>query len=350
MSVSRENNFDFLRLMAATAVLISHCYPIFGRKSDEIFWHLTGFQTGGGIGVAIFFFMSGYLVTASIERSRDLWIYTSSRALRILPALAGVVAFSIFLVGPATTSLSLADYFGSPATWTYAGNALVFPLQWRLPGVFESAPEYGVNGSLWTLPIEVAMYVLLAAFFFSGAINRRWSLFLAVGFFAAHMLSRSVLNWSWEDRGPIIFAIPLYNLLELGVWFFIGSAVWVYRADIPVSSWFALAVLIAFVATFHSPGAQVAQFIALPYLVHYVAHCPVPLRRITAPIGDISYGVYLYAWPVQQTVYQLASGSLGFHSMMALSLVITYALGFLSWHLLERDVLTLKPRRLAKAP
>lgn len=338
--MERANNFDALRLLAASMVLVSHCYPLFGERG-EIFWRLTGFETGGGIGVKMFFFISGYLVTASIERRQLLWTYVTARAFRILPALTTVVLLSMFVLGPTTTQLPADEYFCDKTTYSYIGNAVIYALQYRLPGVFDGLPQQAVNGSLWTLPIEVTMYVVLAVLFFLGAINRRTSLFLAVAFFAAHVITRTALDWSWENRGPQFLNMPFDSVLGLGLWFWIGSSFWMYRSNIPVSGWLAAAVTCAFVATFHSPFAYLAAIVALPYMLYYAAYAPL---RINLPFGDISYGVYLYAWPVTQTVFQLASGRLSFLAMLSIAALATFLLGWLSWVLVERPMLALKRR------
>ena len=104
-----------------------------------------------------FFAISGFLVTASLLK-RGLVDYTISRALRIYPALAVCVFATVFILGPALTRLSLSEYFSHPTTWNFLTNALLFMnMVWTLPGVFESNVLPAVNGSLWTLPVEVSL-------------------------------------------------------------------------------------------------------------------------------------------------------------------------------------------------
>lgn len=168
----RENNFDFIRIAAAYLVLFSHCWPLFGRE-PEFLSALLNYETGGGLAVSIFFFTSGYLMCGSLLRRDDLFHFVMSRSLRILPGLAVTVLFCGFVVGPAYTELSLRDYFGQPATWLYLNNMVIFPIRFPLPGVFMHNPaQASVNGSLWTLPIEVACYILLFIFF-SPALSRK---------------------------------------------------------------------------------------------------------------------------------------------------------------------------------
>lgn len=94
----KDNNFDALRIFAAYLVLLSHSYPLFGRE-PEFVAAITGFETGGGLAVSIFFFISGYLVMGSLERRPDALSYFLSRSLRILPGLFVAVVFCVFVVG-----------------------------------------------------------------------------------------------------------------------------------------------------------------------------------------------------------------------------------------------------------
>jgi peptidoglycan/LPS O-acetylase OafA/YrhL len=183
------------------------------------------------------------------------------------------------------------------------------------------------------------MYVFLAAIFAVGALNRSTVLFVAIAFFAVHMLTGTLLGWSWENRGPEILHMPADSLVGLGLWFWIGAAYWICRDSIPVNGWLAAALAIMIFATFYSPHIKLAGLIVFPYLIYYAAHAPL---RVSVPMGDISYGVYLYAWPVTQIVYHYNSGKLSFPAMAALSTALTFGLAWLSWVLVERPALRFK--------
>ena len=151
----RPNNFDLLRFVAATLVLIDHSFVLTGRHG------LPGpfvYETLGGFAVAVFFIISGFLVAGSWQRTPDLGTYAAKRALRIVPAYAAVIALCALVLGPLVTELSLGRYFGHPQTWSYFWNLTFFRLHYSLPGVFSGNPfPHAVNGSIWTLPIEIKM-------------------------------------------------------------------------------------------------------------------------------------------------------------------------------------------------
>jgi len=344
--MERDNNFDPLRMIAAGLVLFSHSYPLYGRQPEPLAALSGDAETWGGVAVAIFFFMSGFLLTGSLERGGGLARYAIGRALRLLPALGGAVLVTAFAIGPLFTRLSLRAYLASGWTWSYLGNAAVFPLQYPLPGLFEANPYASVvNGSLWTLPVEVCMYVLLPALAAIGAL-RGWRATLApAAFVVALALARTELAWGWQNRGPILLhSVPAYNFVELGVFFFVGACFRVHRRRIP-ADWRIAALLAAIaVAGLHSRFSYTGLVVALPYLVYWIAMAPIPLHAITTRIGDISYGFYLYAFPVQQAVWQLLSGVLGFWELMATAFAATTALAWLSWRWIERPALAWKAR------
>lgn len=165
-----HNNFDFIRFVAASFVLISHSYPLLGR-SDEPFKAFVGYETGGEIAVAIFFVISGYLVTGSFLRSRSIGDYIRKRSLRLLPALFIVVVLSAFVLGPILSTLSLRDYVLHPQTWYYLRNCVLYT-GYHLPGVFAENP-YPVGA------LHVGIFVRLA--------------FLIT-------LSWAVVSWYWVEK------------------------------------------------------------------------------------------------------------------------------------------------------
>jgi len=151
-----SNNFDFVRLLAATLVFLSHQHVLTGHGELLL---LPGLSAGA-VGVGVFFAVSGFLVTQSWMRDPHLVRFAVKRLLRIWPGLAVAVFLTVFVVGSAATSLPLGDFLSSRATYDYF-NILRFKIYYVLPGVFEGNPyPRGVNGSLWTIPIEVQWYVI----------------------------------------------------------------------------------------------------------------------------------------------------------------------------------------------
>ena len=215
---SRPNNFDLLRFVAATLVLVDHSAVLTGRPGHP---GLFAYETLGGFAVAVFFIISGFLVAASWERAPRLGAFALKRALRIIPAYAAVVAFAALVLGPIVTELAPGAYFRNPLTWAYFRNLTFVELYYSLPGVFTRNPfPNAVNGSIWTLPIEVTMYIALAALGWIGLMTRPvvsvLVAALAVGWF----------GWGAEASAapPLYFAVlPTGYTLHLALWFFSGG-------------------------------------------------------------------------------------------------------------------------------
>ena len=341
--LAHENNFDALRLLFAVLVLFSHSYALLGR-SDEPFARLLGYDTGGGFAVAGFFVISGFLVTRS-ALSGGWRRYAAGRVLRIVPGLAVVSILSVLVVGPLTTQLSLVEYFSRSATWGYLNNALIFPVRFGLPGVFAGNPMQAVNGSLWTLPLETAMYIGLPLLVGAGLFSRVGIVVLMAAVSAGYYLGTAYWGLSWEDPGQSpIASLPVYSLLKLGVFFVAGALLYVHRGWVPLSPALAAGVLILWGVLHHTPAGLVAWYLGLPYLVFFFGFHRGSLGTFFAKHGDLSYGVYLYAFPMQQSVIYALGADLGIASLTLASLAPTLALAFWSWHIVERPALTWKAR------
>jgi len=336
---TRENNFDFLRFFAAALVLFAHSYPLVGRRGDEPLTLLTGYEKGGSIAVGIFFVMSGYLIASSWLASSSPKSFLIKRALRIFPALIVAVLLSVFVIGPLVTHLTLGQYLAADGTWTYLQNILLVT-RYELPGVFTGNvyPDV-VNGSLWTLPLEVLMYIGVMILGLTGFLKRRL-IFLPIAVLAVGHF------WLLGKLGIESYFIK--NIFKLGLLYYSGSALFLYRDDIPWRGWIAALLFAALVATFRTDIGPLVYFIALPYLVLYLAYAPLPLISRFGKYGDFSYGLYIYAFPFQQLTIYLFGPQVGVLGLTLIAFVPTLILAALSWHLIEAPAMKLK--RLFASP
>jgi len=336
---TRENNFDFLRFFAAALVLFAHSYPLVGRRGDEPLTLLTGYEKGGSIAVGIFFVMSGYLITSSWLASSSPKSFLIKRALRIFPALIVAVLLSVFVIGPLVTQFDLARYLAADGTWTYLQNILLVT-RYELPGVFTGNiyPDV-VNGSLWTLPLEVLMYIGVMILGLTGFLKRRL-IFLPIAVLAVGHF------WLLGKLGIESYFIK--NIFKLGLLYYSGAALFLYRDDIPWRGWIAALLFAALVATFRTDIGPLVYFIALPYLVLYLAYAPLPLISRFGKYGDFSYGLYIYAFPFQQLTIYLFGQQVGVLGLTLIAFVPTLILAALSWHLIEAPAMKLK--RLFASP
>ena len=338
----RDNNLNLLRFCAASLVVLSHSYPLSGHLAAEPLARATRIFDFASIAVIVFFAISGYLVARSLDRSRNLATYARARALRILPAYVAATLYAAFVIGPWATSLPLAEYLADPRTWIYVRETLLFVGIDRLPGVFADNPyPLAINGSLWTLWLEVFCYAALAIAGVLGALRRPWlALALAVALFALGELSPAFV--AWMPRGDA-FLGP-----RLGGTFVAGALAYAWRERIPLSPWIALAALVVGAALLDTRVEVYTLYGAIAYATLVLAYHPsldVPgFRRL----GDYSYGIYVYAYPTQQAIASVL-GPMPPLLLFGLAYPAIFALAFASWHAIERPALrfrTLKPQGL----
>lgn len=336
-----QNNFDIIRLAAASLVVISHSYGFLKYPEPLAYW-LGGYETGGGWAVSIFFVISGFLIARSCEQ-RPILTYVTSRLFRIIPALAVLLLLDVFVVGPIFTSFPLHHYFLNVGIFKHLLNVTVFIQYHKLPGVFNGT---GVNGTIWTLPIEFACYLLLP--FLAALFLLKQRLVLIPLFITVYLYWSAIQSgFSWNNQGGYIFSgLPYYSTLRNGLFFMIGTTMWVHRNQLPLTPLFAAIALLVLIVGAFGFLKSAAYHIGLSYLTIYCCLArPIPLNLQKWP-GDLSYGTYLYGFPIQKAV--LFSPLQPFLTPMILTVIalpVTFALAYLSWHFVEKPALTLARRR-----
>jgi peptidoglycan/LPS O-acetylase OafA/YrhL len=343
--VQTANSFHALRLLAATLVIYAHGHELHGAGSDPVAT-FTGGATCGAIGVFMFFTMSGWLVTQSFASDPHVGRFMARRLLRILPAFLVTLLAMVLLLGPAVTKVPLRSYFSDPVTHSYFNGLLVFPVQHVLPGVFTSNPfRDSVNGSLWTLGPELFCYLLVALLGSLALLGRRS---------ATVTLVAAVLGHQWLRATPGVEPTLLYMnvrlLLELLVFFASGALLWFYR-DRLAFTWLAVPAMAAMIWAFGRMGYGGWILMAmLPYATISVALRDSGTAGFFDRIGDWSYGTYLWAFPIQQTLIWLFP-TMPIVTYISAAIALAWIAGALSWHLLEKHALRLKPvTRSSAAP
>lgn len=323
-----RNNFHLIRLAAALAVIYGHSHHVTGEPGGDFFLTLVGYKFIGGVAVDIFFVVSGFLIAASLTRS-SIKRYLLSRCLRILPALFVAVAVCTFVLGPLLTNDPV--YWSSSQTWRYFfNNALLIRTEYFLPGVFGGLKDPAINGSLWSLPVEFRLYGLLLLVSIFGLLNPTRFFGFSLACVAAGLYLAPRVEWFQT----------YHNWVSSSAFFLAGTYLWVYRYQVRLSHWYVLALLALALLTHGQSGFYVAYFATLSYLVLYVA---LAVRLPVIKRNDISYGVYLYGWPVQQCVALLTPGHSAIYNTTIAS-IVTIIVAFASWRLVEQPMLQLKSK------
>ncbi len=340
---SKDNNFNLIRMLAAFAVLFSHSFALAtGNAQNEPLRTLLGI-TPGHIAVDIFFITSGLLVARSLFYRKNLLEFAAARALRIYPGLIVAVIICV-LIGAAVSQLTINEYFSSGITLNFflKNSFMLLGDVQILPGVFDTAPfDNSVNGSLWTLPWELRMYAFLGVFGFITLLlnllyKANWLAILVICFFTFCVVNYFQFHFFTEIRGE------KYKIFRFGTIFFYGAVIYLCQSKIafkPILLWSCLAILA--ISSFNHDIFFVLYTVLLPYIVLYIAYIPKGRIRKYNNFGDYSYGIYIYAWPVQQLI-AVSVNEVSIVQMVMLSTLFTFTCAYLSWHLVESKALKLK--------
>jgi peptidoglycan/LPS O-acetylase OafA/YrhL len=350
-NIKHANSFDFMRLAGSLMVLYSHGFEIAGLQVPVI----RAFSSFGTLGLFIFFAISGYLVSTSWLSDPNLLRFALRRSLRIIPGLAVVILLSVLVLGPIATTLPITTYLGHSATRRYLENIALY-ISYTLPGCFEHVPLANVvNGSLWSLPPEVLMYVFLGVLGLASLVEKRVFMALfsaAIGIGALYLLRSTPLtvplvHWAIPAHpAPILFlGMELHQVMFVAPYFWAGCLFRLFRDRIKLTTNGAIAAFMLMAVLPHGSLLWLWSWFAIPYIV--LAFCTQndPMFSLPPWLGDLSYGIYIYAFPLQQMVYYYGHSTLSFWQMQAMSAALTLFCSYLSWHFVENPALRLKPTR-----
>ncbi len=363
--VTSPNNFGLIRLALAVLVIFCHSFGMAtsGGHDPLSRWSRSQMDSGA-LAVDWFFAISGFLIASSWMQTGTFGAYLRKRALRIFPGFAAAVLFCILLVGP-LGGAHLATYFRDPQTYRFGQILLLRDVGTsvnNLPGVFQANFNgRTVDSSLWTIRYEFSCYLLIPLLAACGLLRRRWlllTLFLSLlaafhhfaGGFTVHDIGRMHL-----PRPSTLDQIP-----RLVLFFLAGVTFYAWRERIPRSP---LLLILAVATVVFSKGhdaiserLNLTMPLAGTYVIFYVAYAKSLLPALTrlTQKHDLSYGVYLFAWPVQQLLVHYAQiahvGVVLTPAGLFFSAVPpTLGLALLSWNLIERPCLKLKTARRAQA-
>jgi peptidoglycan/LPS O-acetylase OafA/YrhL len=333
-----RNNFTLIRLVSAGMVILSHSSPL----SDPIYRLTDGNLYSSNIALPVFFFLSGLLVSQSLDQSRSWTNFLWRRFLRLYPAACFAILLCAFVVGPLVTSLPLRSYFSSPTLYGYASGCLLVRVYYLLPGVFDHSPiGPEVNSSLWTLSLELKLYLVL---FLLGFVRNRklWLILLlttmAVLFICNTFFYQPVQQSLQRLLGPGFQLLP-YSYFS--IYFLIGMLFYRYRHRLTVTPLWLIGSLLICLLGAYSHCWQESLLLAIPFLTCFFAVYGTSAGHLLTPKADLSYGIYVWGYPIEQLVINyLHPNKEIFVFFWTILLVLPPA--FFSWYAIERPALNLK--------
>jgi peptidoglycan/LPS O-acetylase OafA/YrhL len=334
---TRRNSLNAIRLILAALVIVSHSWPVGGYGLDPYIGDLSL----GTWAVAGFFAISGYLITLSRDRSHSVVDFFWRRALRIFPGFIGALVVVAFVFAPINPTISGRGDWEPLGAVTYVlKNLSLVILQGYIPNTLPDTPiPEAWNGALWTLKWEFLCYIAIGLAF--TLIARRYvKTAVWVGF--AGCLAVTTAAHLGVDLG---YSLPLFALLA--AYFVAGALLYLHRDHVPLTRVWAGAAALLLVGVMLLGWAGPLAPAMVAYLVIWLGRT-LPLHRVAAK-NDISYGMYIYGFPVQQTLVSLFGQDLPVFIFVALSIALAVPLAYASWFAIERPALHLK-KLTAKAP
>ncbi len=349
----RDNALNLIRLVLASLVIVGHTFPLGGFGDDPGFAWTKNQSSFGAFAVAGFFVISGYLVVRSGMRS-DVVQFLWFRFLRIFPGFWTVLLLTAGVLGPILwlrEHSSIAGYVttspGGPLRY-FSSNATLKIHQYGIHDLLLSAP-YGqrvgasvLNGSLWTLVHEWRCYLVIAALCAFGVLARARVVCVVIAAALHVALLLPSLNPALGHRVQSV--LTGHDAVLLTFIFMVGALLGLYADSIPISDAAAAVCLVVVVSTLAAGGFVVLGYPSLGYLLLWAgARAPGWLKRIGSR-NDYSYGVYVYAFPVQMVLASVGLPRHGAAAFMVASFLLTYPLAVASWWLVEKPSLAYKHR------
>ena len=345
-----KNSFGFLRLLFASLVIVAHT-PVLadGNRNREIFYMIFGTIQFGELAVDGFFIISGYLILGSFLNDPHVKPYLIKRCVRIYPAFILAFLLSVLVAGPLGGALI-------SELWHKAPDLLFRLVLLKEPdtiGAFAGSPHPSLNGSMWTISYEFRCYLFILILGRMGAwrsppLIAAMVIFLLVGFkFCPTIILRKI------DALPLadVWIGDARQALRLTGIFLTGSLFYLWRDHIRITFTAAMFATVGLCACLFIPRlAEPAIAVFGGYIIFAFAGCQryEIFNRINNK-NDISYGVYLYAWPIEKIILwnygKTRLSPIDLIALGCLTFVLSCAFGILSWHLLEKPLLSWLRRR-----
>ena len=325
-----ENNLDIVRYYLSFAVLFAHFAELTGTANY--------FPTSSYTAVGGFFMLSGFLVFFSYLRSKSLKQYFLRRAQRIMPPYIAIVLLCA-VGGVFITNLSAGDYFSSSQFWQYLGANLTFAnfLQPSLPGVFEGQVYESVNGSLWTMKVEVLLYlsIPLAAWFMMRS-SRVWALVLI---YVLSYIYKVWMGHMYVESGEMIYRIMQRQVGGQLLFFYSGVAILMYFDYFQrhIRLLFPIALAVGIASKFVNWVDAIEPLCIAIVIIGFAYNCRwfVWMRKY----DNIAYDIYLFHYPVIQLVVYWGLPERNIYLALAVVIGMTLLLSLLSWYFIERPVM-----------
>ena len=327
LETGKNLNIQLTRFIASWLVIFSHSYTLTVEEDGiEPLKMLTGGRIyASSLAVIIFFLIGGYYISKSAERIGDAKRFFAARLKKLWLPLAAVTVVTA-LLGVFISSHTPGQYFGNMQTYKYLLNGLFVPVH-QLPGVFEhNIYANVVNGALWTMPVELACYVVCYVMYKLKFLTKKYYKFTIP---VAVMVALAMIIFEKQ-------CASFHVIIRACLAFYIGMGIYVYRDKIRISKPAGLICLLLFVVTLLLKQPDVGIYLFLPYVMLVLWFGFGSVNERISSLGNLSFGMYLVAFPVSQTIMHFFDNDISIWLNCLLTTVIAMILGALIYHFLEK--------------
>jgi peptidoglycan/LPS O-acetylase OafA/YrhL len=348
LGLSENNCFDVMRLVLATLVIFEHSYflPINSPVSEPLFRFSGGQIHFGAMAVYFFFVISGFLITRSWETTASLLRYLQKRVARIFPGFL-IASCAGILIG-ALSVQDIGTYFLGINLRAFLQRVLTLHSADPL-GAFPNNPMSGiVGGTLWSIRYEFDCYLLVALFGTLGWLRRGPITIVFIALAATYMAQRfgGLELPSWDYGIPYFLFSSPSQWPHLFTYFFAGAAFYLWRDYLPRSPIIFILAIVLLIFALRYGGAEQALAIAGTYCILFISLSFAATPRLFGERVDLSYGAYLFGFPIQQLIICYSSRSISPVLLFLTSFSITCFIAYVSWRFIESPCLRWKwPKR-----
>jgi peptidoglycan/LPS O-acetylase OafA/YrhL len=323
-----NNNLDAIRILCAIMVIL---FSLQKRGTSRYYNSVIPIHLFGAVAVKVFFFISGMLVCTSLIRSQSPLSFIIGRSFRISPAFIATVCICALLIGPIMTNLSLSQYFSDKIVLAYIYKNILMDIQYFLPGVFtDSIFKPAINGSLWTIPYEIGAYIALLSFFsITGMKNKNITNIMCIAIISSPLLSNGNDFITQTSNKDIYFLAPCFCL---GVLYAVNSK------ETKINHWVPMCFFALFYIILNKDLSQLFFYFSVCSLFAFIASTE-SIKKLKIK-NDISYGIYLCGFVVQQIVYSVKP-DLNIYANISISIFITIIIATISFIMIERPAMDL---------
>jgi len=336
-----QNNFTLIRLIAALIVMKEHSFSSTAINSGNAFMSFFHIRA---LGLPSFFFISGLLVSQSLESSKSWKNFVWKRFLRLYPAACFSILFCAFILGPCLTTWSMKDYFSSSIFYQFLSSCSLIEVKYELPGVFSNSlmGHPSINASLWTVCLELKLYLALLFFWFLKIPGKKYFLLFLIFVF---LLAGQIIP---DKTNDIVYRtigrhINIFGVFTCSLLFLIGILANFYKQKINIRNYWLILILFYLIisAYFNSLLLHLLMFAFIPAVNLFFATRGISILKKITPKADLSYGIYVFAFPFQQIVANYIRPE-NTWTFFFLTLSMVLPLASFSWFMIEQKALRLR--------